>query len=214
MSANPGPPRLRTREKLPGPPQQTRSLERRKKLLDAARTLFVEKGFEATSIHDITSRAGAAAGGFYLYFPSKRQLLVALMNELLEHLGGLALTPTGGKDVRAGLRSFLAAVFRADLDYYGVVRAWQEASLTDDELGRMQSAIQSWTAARIKRVFHSLQRHPAARSGRDISTFAQMMDRHFWSLLARGSKMRPAAFDREVKTAADVIYHYLFRDSD
>ena len=70
------------------------------------------------------------------------------MNELLERLGHLDLRPkSGGRkaDARDGLRSFLAAVFRADLEYYGVVRAWQEAALTDAGLGQMQKAIESWT---------------------------------------------------------------------
>ncbi len=40
-----------------------------------------------------------------------------------------------------------------------------------------------------------------------------MMDRQFWSLLARGSRMAPEDFDREVALAADVIYHYLFCES-
>lgn len=207
-----GPPVLRTREPWRDPPRQARSLARRKQLLQAGRLLFAEKGFEATSIAEITAKVETAAGAFYIYFRSKRQLLVALMNELLERLGRLDLRPEGGGDVRQGLRRFLAAVFRADLEYYGVVRAWQEASLTDAELGRMQGAIQCWTEARIARVFQLLQAHPGARSDGDLSTFARMMDRHFWSLLARGSQLSRRGFDREIKTAADVIYHYLFLD--
>jgi hypothetical protein len=39
-----------------------------------------------------------------------------------------------------------------------------------------------------------------------------MMDRHFWSLLARGASLPRRDFDREVRIAADVIYHYLFQD--
>lgn len=50
------------------------------------------------------------------------------MNELIQILSRLDLRPKAGADVRSGLRRFLAAVFRADLAYYGVVRAWQEAA--------------------------------------------------------------------------------------
>ncbi len=212
MSSHVGPPLLSTREKLPRAPRQARSLARRQKLLEAGRSLFSGKGYEATSIQEITSRARAAAGSFYLYFPSKRHLLVALMNELLQRLDGVSLSPQGGKNARASLPGFLATVFRVDLEYFGVIRAWQEATLTDKELGRMQAAIQAWTSARIRRVFQLLQRHPQARKNADVSTFAAMMDRHFWSLLARGSRMSPLDFDREVKTSADVIDRYLFRD--
>jgi hypothetical protein len=47
---------------------------------------------------------------------------------------------------------------------------------------------------------------------RDLRPFARMMDRHFWSLPARGAGLRRTDVGREVNAAADVIYHYLFRD--
>lgn len=55
------------------PPQ-----ERRTDLLDAAQTLVVEKGVAATTLDDVTRRAGVAKGTFYLYFRSKDDLVGAL----------------------------------------------------------------------------------------------------------------------------------------
>jgi AcrR family transcriptional regulator len=212
----PGPPLLADDEDLPAPPRQARSIATRKKLLEAGRNLFAEQGYHATSIQAIASRASTAAGAFYTYFRSKRQLLIVLMNELLARLGDLDLRPEGGGagsgGARGSLRRFLAAVFRADLEYFGVVRAWQEAALTDAGLGQMQKAIESWTNTRILGVFRLLQQYPNARPDRDLPAFARMMDRHFWSLLARGASLSRRDFDREVRIAADVIYHYLFRD--
>ncbi len=176
MKPSTGHPVLRTHEPWPGPPQQARSVARRSQLLRAGRVLFGEKGFEATSIAEITTRAETAAGAFYIYFRSKKQLLVALMNEFIERLAALDLRPQAQGNARAGLRSFLAAAFRIDAQYYGVVRAWQEASLTDPELGRMAAAIQAWTEARIGRVFHLLQQHPHARKDCDLETFARMIE--------------------------------------
>lgn len=210
----PAPPVLPDDEDLPAAPRQKRSLAARNSLLAASRTLFAEQGYHATSIQAIASRAGTAAGAFYTYFRSKRQLLIVLMSELLARLADLDLRPTGGAhlDARAGLRSFLAAVFRADREYYGVVRAWQEAALTDPALGRMQSVIEVWTNARILGVFRLLQQYPNTRPDLDLPAFARMMDRHFWSILARGASLSARDFNREVRTAADVIYHYLFQD--
>jgi AcrR family transcriptional regulator len=207
------PPLLGADEDLPAPPRQARSLATRKKLLDAGRNLFAEQGYDATSIQAIASRAGTAAGAFYTYFRSKRQLLIVLMNELLERLRDLDLRPKGGGgDVRSGLHNFLAAIFRADLEYYGVVRAWQEAALVDAGLGRMQADIEAWTHARLLGVFRLLQKYPNARPDRDLPAFARMMDRHFWSILARGASLPAREFTRQVQIAADVIYHYLFQD--
>jgi AcrR family transcriptional regulator len=208
----PGPPLLAAEEDLPAPPRQKRSLATRGKLLEAARNLFAAQGYQAVSIQAITGRAGAATGAFYTYFRSKRQLLIVLMKELLERLHALDLRPKGAADVRGALRGFLAAAFRADVEYYGVVRAWQEAALTDPALGRMQADIECWTNARVLGVFRLLQQYPNARPARDLPAFARMMDRHFWSLLARGAGSDSSELAAEVQLAADVIYHYLFHD--
>ena len=201
-------PSLTAGEDLPAPPRQARSAQRRQAILDAARRLFAEKGYEGTAVEDITAAAGAAAGAFYTYFRSKRQLLIILMDELLQRLGVVDLKPQGND-----LRSFLLDVFRTDMAYFGAIRAWQEAALADPELGKMQQKIEAWTGARILRVFEALQQPPDARPDRDLRAFARMMDRHFWSLLARGSRMAPRDFRREVELAAEVIERYLFRDT-
>lgn len=55
---------------------------RRVELLRIAREVLAEKGFEATTISEIVSRAGVAQGTFYLYFPSKISLVVTLAAEM------------------------------------------------------------------------------------------------------------------------------------
>jgi len=211
----PSPPALLRDEDLPPAPRQKRSMEKRAKFLEAGRTAFAEKGYEAASIKAIASRAGAATGAFYVYFRSKRQLLLVLMNELIERLSSVDLRPQGSDGgVRNGLRQHLARVFEADLEYFGVIRAWQEASLADDGLRALEEAIQRWTEGRILAVFQAMQQHPAARRDVDLPMFARMMDRHFWALLARGAKMSGEEFAREVRTVADVICFYLFALSE
>lgn len=48
-------------------------------ILRAARGLFAEAGFEATSIDDIASRAGVAKGAVYHHFRSKEAVFVAVL---------------------------------------------------------------------------------------------------------------------------------------
>jgi AcrR family transcriptional regulator len=52
--------------------------ERRQEFLDAALELFLEKGFDETTVQNIATRAGVAIGTMYLYFPSKNDVLLAL----------------------------------------------------------------------------------------------------------------------------------------
>jgi TetR/AcrR family transcriptional regulator, transcriptional repressor for nem operon len=60
--------------------------ERRADLLEAGRALFLSKGVAATSLQDITSRAGVSKGLFYLYFQSKDDLLQALQDQFTAEL--------------------------------------------------------------------------------------------------------------------------------
>ena len=52
-------------------------------LLDAALTLFVEKGFAATRSEEVARAAGVSKGTLYLYFPSKEELLKAVIQHFL-----------------------------------------------------------------------------------------------------------------------------------
>lgn len=53
-------------------------------LLDAAMSLFVEKGFAAARSDEVAARAGVSKGTLYLYFPSKEDLFKAVIRT---HLG-------------------------------------------------------------------------------------------------------------------------------
>lgn len=61
--------------------RQRRKEERPQELLDAALELFVEKGFAATRSEEVAARAGVSKGTLYLYFPSKEELLKAVIRE-------------------------------------------------------------------------------------------------------------------------------------
>jgi AcrR family transcriptional regulator len=52
-------------------------------LLEAALTLFVEKGYAATRSEEVARAAGVSKGTLYLYFPSKEELLKAVIQHFL-----------------------------------------------------------------------------------------------------------------------------------
>ena len=55
-----------------------------RRFIDAGAELFAEKGYEATTMTEIASRAGAAIGSLYQFFPSKEALAEALFNRFAE----------------------------------------------------------------------------------------------------------------------------------
>lgn len=58
--------------------------ERRKEILLTARKLFVQKGYDQTSINDILKIVDIAKGTFYYYFSSKEEVLQAIIMDIVE----------------------------------------------------------------------------------------------------------------------------------
>ena len=56
----------------------------RDRLIESARELFVEKGFDATTTRDITESANVAAGTLFNYFPSKEELAMTILVEAMQ----------------------------------------------------------------------------------------------------------------------------------
>jgi len=63
--------------------QQERTA-RRRRIQRAARTVFAEKGYAKTSIEQIAREASLSVGAIYLYFRSKEDLYVSLLEETLD----------------------------------------------------------------------------------------------------------------------------------
>lgn len=53
--------------------------ERKQLVINKAHQLFIEKGFQSTSVQDILDASGISKGTFYNYFPSKSELFKAVL---------------------------------------------------------------------------------------------------------------------------------------
>lgn len=66
--------------------RETKKRETRRAIMQAAMTLFSEKGFEKTSIEELARTAGIGKGTVYGYFPTKSDILHAFCEDELECL--------------------------------------------------------------------------------------------------------------------------------
>ncbi|WP_290661917.1 TetR/AcrR family transcriptional regulator [Aquabacterium sp.] len=69
-----------------GSGRQRRKAARPQELLEAALTLFVEKGFAATRTEEVARMAGVSKGTLYLYYPSKDELFKAVVRTHLSEV--------------------------------------------------------------------------------------------------------------------------------
>lgn len=107
--------------------------ERRREILDSATTLFEEKGYAETTIGEIASAAGVAAGTVYLYFPSKDHILLALHDQF--HEGLAALISEVAMDVIQRQAAGEAVDFRSAID--SIVDSIARYSLDNKEIARV-----------------------------------------------------------------------------
>lgn len=108
------------------PIQELLITARRNQILDAATTVFAEKGFHRATIKDVARAAGIADGTIYTYFSSKTEVLLGILNRLNESTEREMQFALGSEqDVRAFFKAYVrqrisliwpnAEVFRAVL---------------------------------------------------------------------------------------------------
>jgi len=93
-----------------------RSNNTREKILEAASELFLEKGFQATSIEDILEKVDIAKGTFYHHFVSKESLLESVTDSLSQAAHREILSRLENSDFTDPL-SRLNALFRISLEW-------------------------------------------------------------------------------------------------
>jgi len=136
-------------------PKATRT---RELLVEAARDQFLERGYLATSVDDITEAAGVSRPSFYTYFRSKREVLEAvgllasdLVAPLFDALGELG-PDWATDDIAAWVRSYF--------DYQRVhgpwALVWLEAITLDGQIEAAGRANRRHHARRIGKHLQNL----------------------------------------------------------
>lgn len=106
-------------------PRTARGEKTLRKILDAARIEFGERGFPESSIVGITQRAGVALGTFYTYFDSKEAVFGAVVRDMSAQVRDTVApafreAPNALEAARKGLELFLKFA-REHRDVYRIV---------------------------------------------------------------------------------------------
>ena len=158
-------------------PRTARGERTLRKILDAAREEFGERGFSDSSIVGITQRAGVALGTFYTYFDSKEVLFRALVRDMSEQVRDSVGPALGeAEDALDGERRALEAFLRFAHEHRDIYRIIDEAEFVEPSAYREHYET---TASRIA------SRLAAARDKGEIaSSFSdQELDVLAWGMM-------------------------------
>jgi AcrR family transcriptional regulator len=136
--------------------------------------VFAQRGYAAATIRAIAREANIAQGTIYLYFPSKRDILLALYRSMiLESLEEIMARPRKG-DEGAFLRSLLVDRIRrfrenaravrfafTELPFHKELREKFYREIALEQLGRIQAFLREQTS---RGRFRSLRTEIAARA--------------------------------------------------
>lgn len=117
-----------TKESLPLVPATPRGEATRRRILDAAEAVFGELGYYEASVAEITRRAGVAQGTFYIYFHSKREIFIELVEDMGKQLrramrAGMGDATDRLEIERGGFAAFFAFVAAHPRIYYIIEEA-------------------------------------------------------------------------------------------
>jgi AcrR family transcriptional regulator len=79
---------------------------KRRQILEGARKMFMDLGFDGASMNEIARAAGVSKGTLYVYFADKNRLFEAMMEEEALEQGKVAFNLDPARDAETTLRDF------------------------------------------------------------------------------------------------------------
>ena len=103
--------------------RQAAKVRTRQKVLDAARGLFAERGYEPATIRDIAKGAGMSTGAVFANFQDKAELFEAVLTEDMTRLADTVKAGAGEGSVKDRLTAALAAGYHGSLEHLPLFQA-------------------------------------------------------------------------------------------
>lgn len=139
------------------PGKQRRSEQTLETILDAAEALIAKKGYAATSVSEIASRAGVTIGALYGRFDSKEALLQGLSERLSDQTRAVfeqLFADLSEEDIkfRCALERSMKAMVWLYRDRASLLRALNQAATTNPVLRKRMLAFNTDICARLYRA--------------------------------------------------------------
>ena len=136
--------------------RQQQAAATQEQLLGAAREVFGDRGYQATTVGAITSRANTAHGTFYLYFRNKQDAFAAVMAGITDEVYREAERGASQPDVRLAIRESIRRFLEAFVEHRKLWRCLIEGAFTNQEVELVWLAIRGRFVDRIERDLRAI----------------------------------------------------------
>ncbi|WP_374514003.1 TetR family transcriptional regulator [Brevundimonas sp.] len=189
--------------------RQAAKVRTRQKVLDAARALFAERGYEAATIRDIAKGAGMSTGAVFANFQDKAELFEAVLTEDLARLGEtLRAAAASESAVRGRVIAALTAAYHGTLEQLPLVqavvaRSWFQPVAAEM---RMREAIKPVTAV-VCEAIQTGVREGELRQDADVRLISDLIYAAFLSNYRRAAYdgWNMEQLDAQLQKQVDVI---------
>jgi AcrR family transcriptional regulator len=141
------------------PLRRRQALETRREIARAARSLFAERGYAATSVEVVAKEAGVAARTVYAIFGTKKAILAAICEEWLSEAGVMETVSQGlaERDLRRRLALVAYSSRRQWESERGVRSMLEGAAASDADVARMVAGWKSDRARSLHAIVEGLE---------------------------------------------------------
>lgn len=140
--------------------QLERKTETKKKIVDAAMSLFSLKGYYQTNSKEIAREAGVSTGSFYTYFTDKKDTLKYILNtyiqEVISDVTASEDDPISTIDRKVILRDTIAKSFNLHNFSTGFYQQVTTLSIADEEIGLIFKEYKTTILMRISKLLEHL----------------------------------------------------------
>lgn len=198
-------------------PQQERSIEKRKRILDAAIAEFSANGFEKTNAKAIAREAGVSIGTFYAYFSDKKNVLMEILGQHLLDVdqsvfGQMEQTIKTGASGREIMRAAVRLGHATHTQPPGFLRMMLAMRYYDEDVSTM---VEAEHAPLLRRLTNLLEMLAPRLRVTDLEAAALITSAAFDEILHSCIVFDPPIEQERIfESLADMAATFLFTDPD
>jgi TetR/AcrR family transcriptional repressor of nem operon len=151
----------------------SRKEETRRRIVDTAARLFLEKGVDRVGVDEIMRECGLTHGGFYVHFPSKDALIseacTTAMEEAADQWEGLAQKMADDALWDDFLQTYLAG------DLTSASNPACPAAILGADMARRPDKAQATYVARLRALIEKIAKEPGSDRSHAILSFAALV---------------------------------------